>query len=1063
MPVLLRRVVRISIIVVCFVLVPQLYSQDASTGAVRGTVFDPDGRPLPEATVAIVSANTGMTRSSLTDAEGRFAIELLTPGDYSARAEIKGMSPQLTPQVHVDVGGAIELQFHLSLAGARETVTVSGAPPMVETVPSAVSAVIDERAINDLPLNGRRFTDLSLLAPGVTQDPRGLTSASNGDLAFGGIRGYQSSYLVDGADNNNAFFSQARGRYRAPYQFSNEVVQEFRVSSNTYGAELGRAGGAVVNVVTKSGSNHFHGTGFYFIRDSSFGAQPAFLSFKPESRQHQFGGTLGGPIRSNRAFFFAGYDQHIFHVPTVVNFINGGSVLVPQAGVGPLNHGDYEDFDKSLVFASAAQLNNMAGTFRSELLGNTAFFKVDATLTPRHHLSARLNTSRYYGSNNVFFDPASPITNSTLSDNGEEDVTTESASIALTSSLSSRVISHLRVQFSRDLQESSANSSDVRTHISAVFDGMGRSTILPRRTREHRLHVADTLSFEQGRNSWKFGGDALFSRIYNFFPSMFGGEYYYDDISVDPWTFEPMRYGLKLTPLRAYAHQVPRYYIQNFGSAESHPDTNEYSAFLQDTVRLTRRLAMSLGARYDLQTFSTKGLVSNPLWPQAGKVPTKDLNFSPRVGLAYSVGQQHPLVMRAGYGLFYTRIPQIYTSAIATDNGLSSANLILDNMDYYQHQLFPTYPAPLAACAMKSAFCAPPSTVASYLSSDIAAFAPNFVTPRVHQASLNLERELADRFAAGISYMYVHGQNLIRARDVNLPVPVSVTYPVYDAAGASFLGDYYRVPTFSTWQMTDSMTCPFPPCINPLSRPIPQLGPVNEFDSAASSVYHGVTVSMRRRMTNGLYFRLAYTFGHAYDDGQDALVAGRPVTVQNSYSTSSERGPSSTDQRHRFVLSAIQDIRPFGRDHAVLAKLVNDWKLSGVLTIGSGRPVDAKVFGDPNQDGNSSNDRLPGYGRNAFLGPDYATTDVRLSRRIYLRPSYKVEFVAEAFNALNRDNQRVIITDDGFASTATDFVQLDKTIGINHFPAYYQRPANLTRATSAYAPRQLQFALKFIF
>jgi hypothetical protein len=243
MPSALRHSARIAIVLGFLLLSVRLLSQDASTGAIRGTVLDPDGRPIAQATVAIVSAASGMSRSALTDGEGRFAIEMLPPGDYSGRAEIRGMSPQETPQVHVDVGGTVELSFRLSLAGASESVTVSGAPPLVETVPSSVSTVIDERAINDLPLNGRRFTDLSLLAPGVTQDPRGLTSASNGDLAFGGIRGYQSSYLVDGADNNNAFFAQARGRYRAPYQFSNEVVQEFRVSSNTYGAELGRAGG----------------------------------------------------------------------------------------------------------------------------------------------------------------------------------------------------------------------------------------------------------------------------------------------------------------------------------------------------------------------------------------------------------------------------------------------------------------------------------------------------------------------------------------------------------------------------------------------------------------------------------------------------------------------------------------------------------------------------------------------------------------------------------------------------------------------------------------------------
>ncbi len=199
--------------------------------------------------------------------------------------------------------------------------------------------------------------------------------------------------------------------------------------------------------------------------------------------------------------------------------------------------------------------------------------------------------------------------------------------------------------------------------------------------------------------------------------------------------------------------------------------------------------------------------------------------------------------------------------------------------------------------------------------------------------------------------------------------PTDVTYPVYDESGTNFLGAYYDVPTFSTWQMTRSMTCPYPPCINPLARPVSQLGAINQFDSAVSSVYHGVTVSLRRRMTSGLYFRLGYTFARASDDGQDALVAGRPVSVQNSYSTSSERGPSVTDQRHRFVLSAIEEIKPFGRDRALLAKIFNDWKVSGVLTIGSGRPVDAKVFGDPNQDGNSYNDRLPGTDAMLSSGP----------------------------------------------------------------------------------------------
>ena len=295
------------------------------------------------------------------DSQGQFVFELLPPGEYSARAVAPDMSPQLAPKLRVDVGATTEIEFKLQVGGAKEMVTVAGEPPLVESQSNAVSSLVDKRAIEELPLDGRRFTDLALLTPGVTQDPRGLTSSSNGDLAFGGIRGYQSSYLVDGADNNNAFFAQARGGYRAPYQFSNEVVEEFRVSSNTYGAELGRAGGAVINVVTKSGSNQLHGTDFYFLRDSAFGATQPLLDFKPRSSQQQFGFTLGGPLRHNRVFFFGGLDQHIFHVPTVVRFLDGSSQVVPQAGQEPLHDGDYEASDQAVVFAAASRLSSLAG------------------------------------------------------------------------------------------------------------------------------------------------------------------------------------------------------------------------------------------------------------------------------------------------------------------------------------------------------------------------------------------------------------------------------------------------------------------------------------------------------------------------------------------------------------------------------------------------------------------------------------------------------------------------------------------------------------------------------
>jgi hypothetical protein len=707
-------------------------------------------------------------------------------------------------------------------------------------------------------------------------------------------------------------------------------------------------------------------------------------------------------------------------------------------------------------------LTQLGGQYPSQLEGNTGFMKFDFNLSESNVLSVRLNASRYWGQNNVFIDTESPLTTYATSDDGIEHVDTETGSASLTSKISYRAVSHLRAQYSRDLQWSESNSTDPLTKITSILNGMGRSSILPRETRQHRLSVAETLSFEGRRNSWKFGGDAMLSWIYDFFPSNFGGEYIFDPIKVDPFTFEPEEGGLQLTSLRAYAHQVPHYYLQDFGSAVTHPDTNEYSAFMQDTIRLTRHLGLSLGARYDLQTYTTKELTPNPLWPEAGKVPFDPRDVGPRVGLAYAMGKDRPLVARLGYGLFYTRIPQIYNSAVESQNGLTGNYLFLNNTNYYDHQIFPQYPNPLVSCAPLALTCLPPASLAQFTQSDISSFAANFRTPEVHQASVSLQKEIGDQVTAQVSYTYVHGQNLIRSRDVNLPPPVNVTYPVYDSTGNNFLGTYYTVQSFSTWQMTQSLSCPFPPRINPLVRPIPQFGAIDVFESEASSVYNGATISIQRKMTSGFYFRLAYTYAHSVDDGQDALVT-TTSTVQNTYSTQSERGPSVTDQRQRFALAWIAEPKLVPHWGGLLEKAVDDWKCAGVVTIGSGRPIDVMVSGDPNQDGNSDNDRLPGIGRNSLVGPDYASTDLRLTRNLYTHKRTKLNFVAESFNLLNRDNQRVDITDNGFQTDVVQFLQTTKKLGFVYFPAYYQVPTSLTRANNAYAPRQIQFALRLSF
>ena len=1022
----------------------------------RGVVEDATGARIPAALVIVTSPDTGFQRAVFADSEGNFSFGMLTPGRYDAKAVALSMQTATQPGIQLHVGASTEVKFQLLPATRVETVNVVAPAINVDTQTGEVSHEIVERAILGLPLNGRRFTDLALLTPGVTQDPRGLTSDSNGDLSFGGVRGYQNNFLVDGADNNNSFFAQARGRYRAPYQFSNEVIKEFRVSSNSYSAELGRAGGAVFNVITKSGSNDWHGTGFYYLRDRTFDAQPAFAPDKPDYRQAQYGGTVSGPIRKNRAFFYAGFDENHLDAPSIVQFANGATSMVAQ----PV---DYDYKDQAMVETAVQKLNSMAGEYPTNMWGNAAFGKIDFTPSSKQLIFVRASTSRYGGINNVFFNPSSPLTTYAESSNGSEDVATESIAASLTSSWTRNIATHLRAQFSRDVQQSSANSEDPKIKIYGVLDGAGRSNLLPRETREHKLHIADTADIEQGRISWKFGVDFIRTWIYNYFPSMAGGEYYFDDVKVNPFTFAPMVYGQSLTPLRAFAHGVPRYYIQDFGTATSHPDSRTLALFLQDNIRLTRHFTLNAGIRWDVQTFLVSGLISNSLYAPSGKLPSDQNNFSPRLGFAYSIGDRNPLVIRGGAGRFYSLVPSIYASQVQTDNGMEQSDLFLDIMKPADAAIFPTYPNPLVTCPSGTVSCGLPANIASHVTTTVSAFAPNFQTPYTDQASLTVEREMGHKIIASASYLYVHGEHLIRSLDANLPPPTIVDYPVYSDDGSVFQGQYVPVESFATWQTKKTVSCPYPPCINDIQRPIAQLDTINSYESSSSSVYNGLTISLKRQVNHGLFLRIGYTFAKAIDDGQDALVVGRPGNVQNSYAVTLERGLSVTDQRHRFVASGIIQPKPINTGSEWLNHLANGWQLSSVFTYGSGRPVNATIAGDANQDGNTYNDRLPGYRRNAFIGPDYCTTDLRLTRNLHIRDRLTLQLLAETFNTFNHTNAQVTISDDGFLNSAGQFVAYSTKVGTRVYPGQFLKSTNFLNPNNAYAPRQVQFSLRANF
>ncbi|MCA1631128.1 MAG: carboxypeptidase-like regulatory domain-containing protein, partial [Acidobacteria bacterium] len=327
LPGLSRIVLSCALVALLSTLAPA--QSQATSGDIEGRVVDPNGAAVPNATVTARNQQTGLEKTATSNEEGIYRIILLPPGQYTvSTSAVQGFQPTTLQNVTVTVGSKTPLDISLAVGGSNIDVTVLSEAQVVETTRTSVATTINQVAIDNLPINGRNFQDFATLSPGVVRDPRG------GDLSVGGQRGTANSLQVDGVDNNNTFFGQALGRggVRPPYQFSEESVQEFQVNQNGFSAEFGRAGGAVINVVTKSGTNEFHGGAFEYFRDESLNSNDPVTKAnqsrrgapnkRPRSHINQFGGRLGGPIVRNRAFFFATYDGQRSDVPQVLDVPN---------------------------------------------------------------------------------------------------------------------------------------------------------------------------------------------------------------------------------------------------------------------------------------------------------------------------------------------------------------------------------------------------------------------------------------------------------------------------------------------------------------------------------------------------------------------------------------------------------------------------------------------------------------------------------------------------------------------------------------------------------------------
>ena len=624
-----------------------------TTASIIGTIYDDNGVPLPGASITAVNSATNFTRVISSEASGFYRIPLLPPGTYTITVEVPGFAKEVRSGVILTVGKEIALDINLKLAAAGETMEIEATTPLIDATKSQLGTTVDQVAIKNLPLNGRDYTQLSLLAPGVRQ----VNITQYGQFSIGGQRGDSVNYTIDGGENNFSYTNESRSG------FTQEGVQEFQILTNRFSAEYGRSTSGVINVISKSGTNEFHGNGFFFYRGDDLDAQDVFskaLDVKAPFDQEQGGGTIGGPIVKDRTFFFGAYEG--------TNTDKTLSVAVtPETpeGIRP------QPIDRDLV---TAKLNHQ--------------FNTNNSMVFRYNFDKRGLAGFYAGGRYV--------------DTVQQDVTAQSFAVSETAVISSNTYNEVLVQYGRflrtDTPENTSKPWEFRP--SSVT---GHYYCCPQRFLENRIEVLDAFTHVfsgKGDHTLKTGIDYIHVGSELTFAQYIGGAYFF---GVDD-PFDPNN-----------PDTFPTFFELGVGNPTTNPTNNQFSVFVQDDWRVNDRLTLNLGVRYDIENFSGEEsdipIVGTDI--VLGKIPPVDKNnIAPRLGFTYDLGGKATTIIRGGYGRYFKPIlHNVYNNALLFDQ---SRYLILSIDDpNLLAQFFPNIPP-------ESVLAATPGDIRPMESADIA-------------------------------------------------------------------------------------------------------------------------------------------------------------------------------------------------------------------------------------------------------------------------------------------------------------------------------------------------------
>lgn len=1022
---------------------------DVSTATLKGIITDPNNAVVVGATVTVKSVERGTTRSMQTGADGVYQIPLLQPGTYQLRIESTGFETHIINNVELSLGQIAVYDVQLKVGAVTSEVIITTDAPVIEVERTHQANTIGRAQVENLPNVGRAFTSYVFTLPGVassdaprTQFP-GFTFGTSG-ISIGGSNGRNNLVTLDGGENE-----YGSGQLRT--NISIEAVQEFQVNRNAFSAEYGFTAGTAINVITKTGTNDLHGSAYAFYRSQKTSAANFFnIGAKKAFDQQMYpGGTLGGPIARNKAFFFTSYEALKSDAARFRDYTSNplvrGATAAQTTLLAPLLSSANANVRRIATNLQAALTTTNFPTTMSLLRSNEGNItspdrlhnwttRLDYQINNTDTLSGRFSLTRnetdnLLGGNSL----TAPNASATLP---YRDYTTV---VTWSHTFGPSVVNQLRGQLSpNNRAQTLAKFPETTSLLIRGVGGFGRDFATPFSTFQDRYQIEDTLAWSRARHSVKFGG-SLRSVNYEVINELwFSGEWQFfsgtyplvlavpaaDRVAFLTAVGGSTPAATNLSSIQSFNLNLPTVYRQGFGNPRWKDWAHYLGVFAQDSWKIHPRFTFDFGVRLDYD---------------GEPAPLQHNTYvSPRLGFAWDPWGDQKTVIRGGGGLFYS--PVYYQVAYVT-------NLLNDSGKFINQVFRVGLPAatiwgggvamgklPFKALSEADAQALGVPTGPKGAGRVVFDVDPDYKNNYSAQVSLGITRQIAPNLSFDIAYQMYRGVHIQMSHESNFRETGALT--TFGGLDPKGLG-----PRFAAID--------------------PTIAQLNVYRSIGNSTYHGMTTSLTRRFSNNLQFQVNYTFSKSIDDQTDfnsAFSAFIPTRLDL------DRAESVFDIRHNFVASGVYRT-PFkaGADSNFLERVFADITISPVVALRSGIPFTIRIdTGDTNGDNHTGYDRPFYAARNTGRGANYYSTDLRVQKQFFIdRDSgFRVDFIAEASNVFNRTN--FLSVNDFFG---TDLVGLSKILfGPFNLRGTRDLPRNVpTGFNSAFAGRRIQFGLKIAF